>query len=204
MARRERSTGSRSNLVVDVATGWLVPVRRVESPNCDSRPPDAATDLIVIHGISLPPGEFGGPWIDRLFTNTLPPDQHPYFAEVAPKRVSAHLLVDRRGIVTQYVPFHLRAWHAGSSSFAGRDACNDFSIGIELEGSDFTPYEERQYHVLAYVIGVLCGTYPALSPMCIVGHSEIAPGRKTDPGPAFDWPRLKTLVALETSTSPGY
>lgn len=204
MARRERSTGSRSELEVDVTTGWLVSVRRVESPNCDPRPAEAAPDLIVIHGISLPPGEFGGPWIDRLFTNTLPPDEHPYFAEVAPRCVSAHLLIDRRGVVTQYVPFHLRAWHAGASSYAGRDACNDFSIGIELEGSDSTPYEERQYHVLAHIIGVLCRAYPALSPTRIAGHSEIAPGRKTDPGPAFDWPRLKTLVALETSSSPGY
>lgn len=204
MARRERSTGSRGDLEVDVTTGWLVPVRRVESPNCDSRPPEVATDLIVIHGISLPPGEFGGPWIDRLFTNTLPPDEHPYFAEVASQKVSAHVLIDRRGVITQYVPFHLRAWHAGASSYAGREVCNDFSIGIELEGSDSTPYEERQYHVLAHVIGVLCRAYPALSPTRIAGHSEIAPGRKTDPGPAFDWPRLKTLVALETSTSPGY
>jgi AmpD protein len=204
MTRRERSTGSRSDLEVDVTTGWLVPVRRVESPNCDPRPADAATDLIVIHGISLPPGEFGGPWIDRLFTNTLPPDEHPYFAEVAPRRVSAHLLIDRRGVVTQYVPFHLRAWHAGTSSYAGREGCNDFSIGIELEGSDTTPYEERQYHVLAHIIGVLGRAYPALSPTRIAGHSEVAPGRKTDPGPAFDWPRFKTLVALETSSSPGY
>lgn len=204
MARRNEAASGNAVLKVDAATGWLVPVRRVESPNCDSRPPDVATDLIVIHGISLPPGEFGGPWIDRLFTNTLATDEHPYFAEVAPKHVSAHVLIDRHGVVTQYVPFQLRAWHAGASSYAGRDACNDFSIGIELEGSDTTPYEDRQYHVLAHVIGVLCHAYPALSPTRIAGHSEIAPGRKTDPGPAFDWPRFKTLVALETSSSPGY
>ena len=204
MVRRERSTGSQGNLEVDVSTGWLAAVRRVESPNCDSRPPRVETDLIVVHGISLPPGEFGGPWIERLFCNTLPPDEHPYFAEVASKKVSAHLLIDRRGAVTQYVPFDMRAWHAGPSSYADRGPCNDFSIGIELEGTDTSAYEERQYHVLARVIGALCRAYPALSPTRVAGHSDVAPGRKTDPGPAFDWPRLRTLIALETSSSPGY
>jgi AmpD protein len=161
-------------------------------------------DLIVVHGISLPPGEFGGPWVDQLFTNTLPPQAHPYFATIADRQVSAHLLIDRHGRLTQYVPFHLRAWHAGESSYAGREACNDFSIGIELEGTDTLAYEEHQYHALAHVVGALCRAYRRLSPARITGHSDIAPGRKTDPGIAFDWPRLRTLVALETSSSPGF
>jgi AmpD protein len=204
MARRARRTGTSDELRVDVASGWLIPVRRVESPNCDPRPPGVETDLIVVHGISLPPGEFGGPWIDRLFCNTLPPEAHPYFAQIWEMKVSTHVLIDRKGELTQYVPFNLRAWHAGPSSYAGRDACNDFSIGIELEGTDSSVYEERQYHVLAHLIVLLCRAYPTLSPSRLVGHSDIAPGRKTDPGPAFDWPRLRTLVALETSTSPGF
>jgi AmpD protein len=192
-----------SALEVD-SGGWLVGARRVASSNCDARPPGVEADLIVVHGISLPPGEFGGPWIDRLFTNTLPPQAHPYFATIADRHVSAHVLIDRRGRLTQYVPFHQRAWHAGESSYAGRGACNDFSIGIELEGTDTEPYEEQQYHVLAHLIGVLCRAYPALTPARLTGHSDIAPGRKTDPGIAFDWPRLRTLVALATSSSPGF
>jgi AmpD protein len=187
-----------------VSTGWLVAARRIVSPNCDARPAGVEPDLIVVHGISLPPGEFGGPWIDRLFANSLPPDAHPYFATIADRCVSAHVLVDRRGRLTQYVPFQMRAWHAGESNYAGRAACNDFSIGIELEGTDTLAYEEEQYHALARLIGTLCRAYPRLSPARLVGHSDIAPGRKTDPGLAFDWPRVRTLVALETSSSPGY
>ena len=202
--KRERVTTTTGGLEVDAATGWLVAVRRVLSPNCDARPAGIEPDLIVVHGISLPPGEFGGPWIDRLFTNSLPPDEHPYFATIADRQVSAHALVDRRGRLTQYVPFHLRAWHAGESNYAGRCACNDFSIGIELEGTDTLAYEEAQYHALARLIGALSRAYPALGPARLTGHSDIAPGRKTDPGPAFDWPRVRTLVALETSSSPGY
>ncbi len=202
--RRERVAASEGGLEVDPSTGWLLDVRRAPSPNCDARPPGVEAELIVVHGISLPPGEFGGPWIDRLFTNSLPPQAHPYFEKIADQRVSAHLLIDRGGAIAQYVPFHLRAWHAGESSYAGRAACNDFSIGIELEGTDTAAYEERQYHVLARVIGALCRAYPRLSPARLAGHSDIAPGRKTDPGPAFDWPRLRTLVALESSSSPGF
>jgi AmpD protein len=202
--KRERVTSAAAGLEVDVATGWLVAVRRVISANCDARPAGIEPDLIVVHGISLPPGDFGGPWIDRLFTNSLPPDEHPYFATIADHKVSAHALVDRRGRLTQYVPFHLRAWHAGDSNYCGRCACNDFSIGIELEGTDTQAYEEAQYHALARLIGALCRAYPALGPARLTGHSDIAPGRKTDPGPAFDWPRVRTLVALETSSSPGY
>ncbi len=202
--RREHVATEAGGLEVDPSSGWLLAVRRVASPNCDARPIGVEPELIVVHGISLPPGEFGGPWIDRLFTNTLPSEAHPYFATIAGQRVSAHVLIDRRGELTQYVPFQLRAWHAGESNYAGRAACNDFSIGIELEGTDTLAYEERQYHALARLVGVLCRVYPSLSPTRLTGHSDIASGRKTDPGVAFDWPRVRTLVALESSSSPGF
>jgi N-acetyl-anhydromuramoyl-L-alanine amidase len=179
---------------IDPSSGVLSEALQVRSPNCDSRPPGVPPDLIVVHGISLPPGEFGGPWIDRLFTNTLPPDAHPYFADVAGRRVSAHLCIRRDGTVTQYVPFHERAWHAGPSSYRGRDACNDFSVGIELEGADTVPYEARQYQALAEVVAALCIAYPTLSTARLAGHSDIAPGRKTDPGPAFDWQLARRLI----------
>jgi len=181
---------------VDARTGLLLGARELRSPNCDARPAGAALDLIVVHGISLPPGAFGGPWIDRLFTNTLPREEHLYFAEVCGLRVSAHLLIRRGGEAVQYVRFTERAWHAGHSSYRGREACNDFSIGIELEGADRIPYEDAQYRVLAQVIAALCAAYPSLSPERVVGHSDIAPGRKTDPGPAFDWPRARRLIEL--------
>jgi AmpD protein len=173
----------------------LLDATQVASPNFDSRPAGVGADLIVVHGISMPPGEFGGPWVDRLFTNTLPPDVHPYFAEVQGLRVSSHLLIRRDGSVTQYVPFTDRAWHAGRSSFAGREACNDFSIGIELEGTDTLAYDPAQYRVLADVVAALCAAYPRLSAERLVGHSDIAPGRKTDPGPAFDWQHARRLIA---------
>ena len=153
-----------------------------------------AVDLIVVHGISLPPGEFGGPWIDALFTKVLDPDAHPYFRTIADLRVSAHLLIRRDGDLAQYVPLHRRAWHAGVSNFAGRSRCNDFSIGIELEGTDHLPYDDRQYSRLAEVIAALRTAYPTLTPERLVGHADIAPGRKTDPGPAFDWARLRRLL----------
>jgi AmpD protein len=174
-------------VIVDVASGWLADTRRVVSPNCDERPVPAALDLIVVHGISLPPGEFGGPWIDRLFTNALPADAHPYFAGIHSSRVSAHVLIARTGILTQYVPLQLRAWHAGRSAYRGRAACNDFSVGIELEGTDDLPYTAAQYEALAALIVALQGAYPSLARAAIVGHSDVAPQRKTDPGPAFDW-----------------
>jgi N-acetyl-anhydromuramoyl-L-alanine amidase len=183
-----------AELLVDLASGLLRGVAQIASPNCDARPPGVEPDLIVVHGISLPPGEFGGPWIDRLFTNTLPRDAHPYFAEVGPLRVSSHLVVRRDGVVTQYVKFTDRAWHAGKSSFQGREACNDYSIGIELEGTDTLAYDGAQYHALSQVIAALCAAYPGLSPDRVVGHSDIAPGRKTDPGPAFDWPHARGLI----------
>jgi AmpD protein len=180
---------------VDPSSGLLLDATQVTSPNFDPRPAGVEADLIVVHGISMPPGEFGGPWIDRLFTNTLPLEQHPYFAEVGSIRVSSHLLIKRDGAVTQYVKFADRAWHAGRSCFEGREACNDFSIGIELEGVDSLPYDDRQYAALASVVAALCAAYPGLSTERLVGHSDIAPGRKTDPGPAFDWPRARRLIA---------
>ena len=165
--------------------------RQVASPNYDARPAGIEADLIVVHGISMPPGEFGGPWIERLFTNTLPPDLHPYFAEVGELRVSSHLLVARDGGLTQFVKFTDRAWHAGQSSYNGRSACNDFSIGVELEGVDTLDYEAAQYGALADIVAALCDAYPRLSADRVVGHSDISPGRKTDPGPAFDWERAR-------------
>ena len=181
---------------VDPSSGLLLAATQVASPNCDARPQGVEADLIVVHGISMPPGEFGGPWVDRLFSNSLPPEVHPYFAEVAGLRVSAHLLIKRDGAVIQYVKFGERAWHAGRSSFDGREACNDFSIGIELEGTDTVEYDLRQYAALARVVAALCAAYPRLSPDRLVGHSDIAPGRKTDPGPAFDWSQARRLIAL--------
>ncbi|MEP6883459.1 MAG: 1,6-anhydro-N-acetylmuramyl-L-alanine amidase AmpD [Gammaproteobacteria bacterium] len=180
---------------VDPKSGVMRGARQVASPNHDARPPGVEADLIVVHGISLPPGEFGGPWIDRLFTNTLPADVHPYFTEVCSLRVSSHLVLDRDGAVTQYVNLRERAWHAGKSIYQGREACNDFSVGVELEGVDTLPYEAAQYAALAQVVAALCAAFPRLSADRVVGHSDIAPGRKTDPGPAFDWPRAGGLIA---------
>ena len=175
---------------MDIENGWLTGIDRVPSPNCDDRPDPEDISLIVIHGISLPPGEFGGLWIDALFTNSLPPDGHPYFATLAGLRVSAHVLVRRDGEAVQYVPFHRRAWHAGASHWRGRERCNDFSIGIELEGGDDVPFEDAQYGRLVALIQVLRKRYPIAA---VVGHSDIAPGRKTDPGPCFEWQRLLDL-----------
>jgi AmpD protein len=181
---------------IDPASGLLAHARQVPSGNCDARPEGLLPELIVVHGISLPPGEYGGPWIDRLFTNSLPHDGHAYFAGVADLKVSSHLLIRRGGDAVQYVPFHLRAWHAGASAWCGRERCNDFSIGIELEGSDDIAYEPVQYRALSDVILALCEAYPSLSAQRIAGHSDIAPGRKTDPGPAFDWQRLRALLRV--------
>jgi AmpD protein len=190
-----------ADLQVDLASGLMRGVRQIASPNTDARPPGVEADLIVVHGISLPPGEFGGPWIERLFTNTLPDDRHPYFAEVGDLRVSSHVVVRRDGEVTQYVKFTERAWHAGKSSYEGREACNDFSIGIELEGTDTQAYAGPQYHALGQIVAALCAAYPRLSPERLVGHSDIAPGRKTDPGPAFDWGHARRLIAAACAKS---
>ena len=174
---------------------WIIGARRVLSPNCDQRPCDCPPSLVVVHGISLPPGEYGGPWIDRLFTNCLDPLEHPYFAEIDGLRVSSHLLIRRDGELVQYVPFSARAWHAGASSYRGREACNDFAIGIELEGSDDVPYDTLQYQQLAAVVRLLKARFPGIGANDVVGHCDIAPGLKTDPGPAFDWARLRHLLA---------
>lgn len=173
--------------------GWLSAARRVPSPHFNQRPDDEVPSLLVIHNISLPPGEFGGPWIDRLFSGTLPAEAHPYFAEIAHLRVAAHCLIRRDGEVVQYVPFDQRAWHAGISQFEGRENCNDFSIGIELEGTDDLPYTEAQYQALGEVTRLLMLHYP-VTPQRITGHSDIAPGRKTDPGPAFNWEMYQQLL----------
>ncbi len=179
---------------VDLDSGLMRGVRQIASPNFDARPAGVTADLIVVHGISLPPGEFGGPWVDRLFTNDLPPEAHPYFAKVAPMRVSSHLFIRRDGAITQYVKFTDRAWHAGPSSYQGRQACNDFSIGVELEGTDTLPYEPTQYQSLAQAIAALCAAYSTLTPARVAGHSDVAPGRKTDPGPAFDWALARAWI----------
>ena len=165
----------------------LISVQYVESPHHDARPDGAAIDMVVIHGISLPPGEFGTQAVHAFFSGSLDYTAHPYYASIETLRVSAHLLIERTGKITQFVPFSMRAWHAGMSCFKGRAQCNDFSIGIELEGTDDLPYEKIQYEQLAKVIKLLMLAYPAITPDRIVGHSDIAPGRKTDPGAAFDW-----------------
>jgi AmpD protein len=175
---------------VSPGAGLIRPAAQCPSPNQDDRPDGALPELIVIHGISLPPGGFGGPYIEQLFTNCLDISAHSYFEEIAGLHVSAHLLLRRDGSLLQFVPFGRRAWHAGPSSFRGRSCCNDFSIGIELEGEDEVPYADAQYVELPLVIRALFEAYPSLNTRLIAGHCDIAPGRKTDPGPAFDWLRL--------------
>jgi AmpD protein len=186
-----------TEVIIDETSGWLRGVAHVPSPNCDPRPDGSDVSLIVVHGISLPPGEFGGPWIDRLFTNCLPVDAHDYFAEISHLRVSAHALIRRDGELRQYVPFTARAWHAGESIWCGREVCNDFSIGIELEGVDDVPYTDAQYERLIALVVALRRTYASLQDAAIVGHEHIAPGRKTDPGPAFDWNRLSSALDIQ-------
>ncbi len=168
---------------------WLPGVTRTPSPNCDQRPDPEGIDLLVIHNISLPPGEFGGDAVEAFFRNQLDPAAHPYFQEIADLRVSAHLFVRRNGNAQQFVPLEQRAWHAGLSCFEGREKCNDFSIGIELEGSDDTGFSDAQYRTLATLTRRIQALYPAIRKNRITGHSDIAPGRKTDPGPGFDWQR---------------
>jgi AmpD protein len=177
-----------------IESGWLASAKRVESPNADCRTDETDISLLVIHNISLPPGQFGVPHVEQLFTNGLNPAEHPYFADIAHLKVSAHLLIDRLGQVTQFVPFHRRAWHAGVSEFEGRSACNDYSIGIELEGTDLLAYTESQYQCLSKITQNLLAYYPQLSKERIVGHSDIAPQRKTDPGIAFDLDQFRALL----------
>ncbi len=166
--------------------GWVATARHLPSPNCDQRPAQGEVELVVLHAISLPPNSFGGGDIDRLFTNRLDPGAHPFFASIADLRVSAHFLITRDGSLTQYVSCLERAWHAGASVWRGRRQCNDFSIGIELEGCDTQPFSDQQYAVLRELISALRLHYPVVD---VQGHADIAPGRKTDPGPYFDWRR---------------
>lgn len=180
---------------ITITQHWLSCASRCPSPNQNSRPPGCQPELLVIHSISLPPGQFGGGHVPQLFCNSLDPAGHPYFAEIAGLQVSAHLLIERDGTLVQFVPFDQRAWHAGVSAYDGREACNDFSIGIELEGADDIAYSQLQYRQLSRVIGALLHAYPSLSQEHIVGHCDIAPGRKTDPGAAFDWAHLRQLLA---------
>jgi AmpD protein len=177
-----------------IAKGWLNTAKKLESPNADLRPDENDISLLVIHNISLPPEQFGGPYIEQLFSNSLDPTEHPYFRDIYKLEVSSHLLIDRQGKITQFVPFDKRAWHAGASEFKGRQRCNDFSIGIELEGADHIPFSDIQYSVLAAVSRQILNQYPLITQDNIVGHSDIAPGRKTDPGEAFDWHRYRPLL----------
>ncbi|GAW86228.1 AmpD protein [Bathymodiolus platifrons methanotrophic gill symbiont] len=173
---------------------WLTSAQKTPSPNCDHRGDKHDISLIVIHCISLPEGQFGTPFIEQLFTNQLDALAHPGFSEICQLHVSSHIVIDRNGLITQYVPFNKRAWHAGKSEYKGREKCNDFSIGIELEGTDCSPYSEIQYVQLASLIQCLMQTYPKLSLNNITGHSDIAPQRKTDPGKYFDWKKLSQLL----------
>jgi AmpD protein len=176
---------------IDKNNAWIENIYHNPSPNYDQRPIGTEIELLVIHAISLPPNEFGGQFIDQLFTNSLDANAHSSFAEIAHLRVSSHLLIRRNGDIIQYVSLQQRAWHAGVSSFAGRERCNDFSIGIELEGCDSIAYTDKQYQQLIKTVKLLQEVWPILTPDRIVGHCDIAPGRKTDPGPFFDWECLK-------------
>ncbi|MFT7387881.1 MAG: AmpD protein [Candidatus Endobugula sp.] len=180
---------------ITIEQGWLSSARRVATPNVNTRPDNETISVLVIHNISLPPSQFENGCIEQFFTNQLPLDAHPYFAEIAGLQVSAHVLITRAGEVIQFVPFDLRAWHAGSSCFKGRDNCNDFSIGIELEGTDEIAYTSSQYEVLVQVTNSITTAYPAITIESIVGHSDISPGRKTDPGESFDWQKFYRLLA---------
>jgi AmpD protein len=179
---------------IQLPEGLYNQARYIASPHCDERPENTVIDTLVVHGISLPPAQFGHDYIEKFFAGTLDYSLHPYFETIKPLKVSSHLLIKRTGEVLQFVPFIKRAWHAGESFFQGRSRCNDFSIGIELEGTDELPYEKIQYKKLAEVIKTLQMAYPAITRERIVGHSDIAPGRKTDPGDFFDWHYLDSLL----------
>ena len=180
-------------MLLDPVTGWCAGVRHCPSAHCNERP-QGEISLLVLHNISLPPGQFGTGKVQEFFTSGLNASEHAYFAGIVDMRVSAHFFIERDGQISQFVSCLQRAWHAGVSSFAGRDNCNDFSLGIELEGTDDLPYSEAQYDALVALVQQLLAAYPALSVERICGHCDIAPGRKTDPGPAFDWPRLRTAL----------
>ena len=176
-------------------SGWLEGAKRVLSPNCNERPDEQNVSLLVIHNISLPPGEFGGGYVERFFSNDLPIEVHPFFEEIKGLQVSAHCFISREGEVTQFVPLNQRAWHAGVSRFDGCEGCNDFSIGIELEGTDEIEYTQAQYQALVELTKSIQSDYPLITEQRIVGHSDIAPGRKTDPGVAFDWAYYRSKLS---------
>jgi AmpD protein len=203
-AMREITTNKKNDLKktlplihINLETGLIEGARQCPSPNHDARSSADDMSLIVIHNISLPPNEYGGDGIDQLFTNTIDKGEHPFYEEIYKLRVSSHLLIRRDGEMVQYVPFHKRAWHAGVSQFLGRDVCNDFSIGIEMEGTDFEVFTEDQYEVLNKVIASLLASYPSLSEDAITGHEHIAEGRKTDPGPFFKWQKLSDQFGVK-------
>ncbi|HUH93784.1 MAG TPA: 1,6-anhydro-N-acetylmuramyl-L-alanine amidase AmpD [Casimicrobiaceae bacterium] len=193
MAKRDADREAHPVRIAVDRAGIVRAAAQIASPNCDDRPAGAAITLLVVHSISLPPGEFGGTGIVELFTNRLDPEAHPYYATVSALKVSAHFLIRRDGALIQFVPCGRRAWHAGVSSWRGREGCNDFSIGVELEGADDVPYDLRQYATLGRLTRALLRRYPIAD---LAGHSDIAPGRKTDPGPAFDWTRCRRLAGL--------
>jgi len=186
---------------IDKSSGKIQGIHSITSPNYNERPAEKDISLIVIHGISVPPGRFGDGYIEQLFTNELSITEHPYFQEIINLRVSAHLLINREGVLTQFVPFNKRAWHAGESKYKGRENCNDFSVGIELEGVDDIPYTEEQYAQLAEVLQNLYDSYPMLTRDTMVPHSDISPGRKTDPGQAFDWDYLNIKLDIQQKLS---
>lgn len=191
----EDSTGDGA---LAISQGWLQTIRACSSPNFNQRPDGADISLLVIHNISLPPGQFGGPYIEQLFTNTLDCQAHAKFDSLQGVKVSAHLLIQRTGEIVQFVSMEQRAWHAGVSVFKGRENCNDFSIGIELEGTDYQPYTDQQYQQLVRVSRAIMNSYPGITGDRICGHQDIAPGRKSDPGPAFDWQRYRQLLNENT------
>ncbi len=188
----------RPEFVIDAA-GWCEQAQQLPSPNCDPRPPGAVIDLLLVHNISLPPEQFGTHYIEALFLDRLDCDVHPYFDRLRGMRVSAHFLISRDGSLLQFVSAHDRAWHAGVSLFEERERCNDFSIGVELEGSDFQPFAAAQYTALAALTAALQQRYPL---RCVAGHEHVAPGRKTDPGPFFDWHRLRAMLQVRESNDP--
>lgn len=179
---------------MSIRQGLFKNIQYTPSPNKNERPNSNDIRLIIIHCISLPPEQFGGCYIDDFFLNKLDPSQHPYFEEICDLKVSSHLLIRRDGNITQFVPFHERAWHAGASRYKEEENCNDFSIGIELEGTDDIPYTNAQYDALARCCNILIETYPMLSSETIVGHCDVAPDRKTDPGESFDWEKIQRLL----------
>jgi len=192
--QQNKQQGLLDSIKVNKQTGLIEQGLFIESPNFDERPNQELPGLVVVHGISLPPNQFGGEGITQLFTNQLDPDDDPYYQTIQNLKVSAHALIRRDGQIVQYVPFHKRAWHAGVSEYEGRERCNDFSIGIELEGTDQIPYTASQYQALSKLIKALWQTYPSLKKENVVGHCDIAPGRKTDPGEHFMWSSLNRLL----------